>query len=64
MAGFAFGKLSANMARARNIRDSTSHFHANLSGGFEPPLSLPCRAEKAVISGAGCRSRLWAGRAR
>jgi hypothetical protein len=30
----------------------------------EPPIWLPCRAEKAFISGAGCHSRLWAGSAR
>jgi hypothetical protein len=59
LAGFAFGKLSANMARARNIRDSKSHFHANPCGGFEPPISLLAARKKlsclarAVVAGFG-----------
>ena len=47
----AFGKPSANMARARNFRDSSSHFHANPWCGFEPPISLPCRREKLSFLG-------------
>src|ERR1700730_487461 len=45
------------MARARNIRDSTSQCHANPCGRFAPPVPLPCRAEKfsflarAVVAG-------------